>query len=197
MSFQIIIQRLNQEKDQLQKQLRMTKEANVHEIQRLEKETLELKKARSSLDQQIRELRVTTTQAVNKYNLQSVTLKQQLNENSVLRNRLSTALSRQPPSRRVFMTGGEECMTTTVDVQKEFKEKVSDAYERETQVLRDRIGELESIVQSNQEMMNTMVNRESEALRNINSTPIRQVYPHSQDSLIYPTPQMRRCEGNS
>ena len=70
MSFQIIIQRLNQEKDQLQKQLRMTKEANVHEIQRLEKETLELKKARSSLDQQIRELRVTTTQAVNKYNLQ-------------------------------------------------------------------------------------------------------------------------------
>lgn len=197
MSFQIIIQRLNQEKDQLQKQLRMTKEANVHEIQRLEKETLELKKARSSLDQQIRELRVTTTQAVNKYNLQSVTLKQQLNENSVLRNRLSTALSRQPSSRRVFMTGGEECMTTTVDVQKEFKEKVSDAYEREAQVLRDRIGELESIVQSNQEMMNTMVNRESEALRNINSTPIRQVYPHSQDSLIYPTPQMRRCEGNS
>ena len=74
---------------------------------------------------------------------------------------------------------------------------MSDAYEREAQVLRDRIGELESIVQSNQEMMNTMVNRESEALRNINSTPIRQVYPHSQDSLIYPTPQMRRCKGNS
>lgn len=40
-----------------------------------------------------------------------------------------------------------------------------------------------------------MVNRESEALRNIHSTPIRQVYPRTEDSLIYPTPQMRKRLG--
>ncbi|KAK8792201.1 hypothetical protein WA171_002455, partial [Blastocystis sp. BT1] len=184
-------ERLNQEKEQLQKQIRMIKEANVHETQRLEKEINELKKARSSLDQQIRELRITTTQAVNRYNLQSVTLKQQLNENSLLRNRLGASLSKQSPSRRVFMTGGEECVTTTVDVQKEFQEMVNDSYEHEAQALREHISELESVIHSNQEIMNTMVNRESEALRNIHSTPIRQVYPRTEDSLIYPTPQMR------
>lgn len=182
---------MNQEKEQLQKQIRLLKENNVHEIQRLEKEVSELKKVRSSLDQQIRELRITSTQAVNKFNLQSVTLKQQLNENSLLRNRLGASLSKQSASRRVFMTGGEECITTTVDVQKEFKEMVSDSYEREAQALRDHISELESVIHSNQEMMNTMVNRESEALRNIHSSPIRQVYPRTEDSFIYPTPQMR------
>ena len=179
----------------MQKQIRMIKENNVHEIQRLEKEINELKKVRSSLDQQIRELRITATQAVNKYNLQSVTLKQQLNENSLLRNRLGASLSKQSPSRRVFMTGGEECVTTTVDVQKEFKEMVSDSYEREVQALREHISELKSVIHSNQEMMNTMVNRESEALRNIHSTPIRQVYPRTEDSLVYPTPQMRKRWG--
>ena len=45
----------------------------MRDCQALESEVTSVKKAKSALEQQVKELRSTTTQAVNRYNLQSVT----------------------------------------------------------------------------------------------------------------------------
>ena len=121
-----------------------------------------------------------------------MTLKQQLNENAALRSRLAASLSKQPHVRRVFMNGGADCNVVTVDVEKAFREAVSEGQEREIREMRERVHELESIVSANQEAMNTMVQRESEALKTIHSTPVKQVYPVCQQSPVDSTPQMRR-----
>ena len=123
-----------------------------------------------------------------------MTLKQQLNENAALRSRLAASLSKQPHVRRVFMNGGENCNVVTVDVEKAFRDTVSEGQEREIREMRERVHELESIVGANQEAMNTMVQHESEALKTIHSTPVKQVYPVHQQSPIYATPQMRMCK---
>lgn len=46
----------------------------MRDCQALESEIASMKKTKSALEQQVRELRSTTTQAVNRYNLQSVAL---------------------------------------------------------------------------------------------------------------------------
>ena len=46
----------------------------MRDCQALESEIASMKKTKSVLEQQVRELRSTTTQAVNRYNLQSVAL---------------------------------------------------------------------------------------------------------------------------
>lgn len=127
-----------------------------------------------------------------------MTLKQQVNENAVLRNRLATAYAKQPAVRHVFIPDGRECETEVVDTVQAFHVMVEDAKDRNILTLQQRVTELESLMESNQGVMDGMIAREREALHNIQSTPIRRVYPVVHQSPVYPPPQMRRiCNNNN
>lgn len=88
-----------------------------------------------------------------------------------------------------------------VDVRKEFEEKISGGYEQQLTALRRRVAELEQLVSQNEGMVSVGLTRRSEAknmiekqgqvLQNLNVTPVRRVFPVSQQSPLYSTPQIR------
>ena len=114
-----------------------------------------------------------------------------MNENAVLRNRLSTAYSKQPASRRVILTSEPFCETEHVDVQAAFSSMVEGAKDHVIASLRARVNELEGVIANNLAVTNNMITREEQALQNLQSTPIRQVYPAVQQSPVYPQPNIR------
>ena len=115
-----------------------------------------------------------------------------MNENAVLRNRLSTAYSKQPASRRTILTNEPFCETEHVDVQAAFLEMVEGAKDNTIACLRERITEIEGVIAEYQTVINNMKSREEQALHNFQSTPIRQVYPTVQQSPVYPQPNISK-----
>ena len=87
-------------------------------------------------------------------------MKQQSNEISALRSKLTQLMAKQPVRRHVFNTGcvpAEEVVVT----EKALEEKLSAGYEAQLQALRQRVSELEEVVKKN----NAMVSVEVEAWR--------------------------------
>ena len=115
-----------------------------------------------------------------------------MNENAVLRNRLSTAYSKHPASRRIILTNEPFCETEHVDVQSAFLTMVEGAKDNAIASLRERVSELEGVIANNLAVTNEMITREEQALHNFQSTPIRQVYPAVQHSPVYPQPNIRK-----
>ena len=114
-----------------------------------------------------------------------------MNENAALRNRLSTAYSKQPASRRAILTNEPFCQTEHVDVHAAFLSMVEGAKDNIITSLRERVNELEGVIADNLAVTNNMITREEQALHNLQSTPIRQVYPAVQQSPVYPQPNIR------
>lgn len=65
-------------------------------------------RAQQSLEQQLQETRRRASEAINRFNVQSVTMNQQSNEIGALRQRLTKAMRSQPARRHVFNMGGDE-----------------------------------------------------------------------------------------
>lgn len=84
-------------------------------------------------------------------------MKQQSNEISALRSKLSQMMAKQPVRRRVFNTGCVPAEEVVVDTAKELEEKVSAGYEAQLHVLRQRVSELEEVVKKNNVMVSVGV----------------------------------------
>ena len=84
-------------------------------------------------------------------------MKQQSNEISALRSKLTQLMTKQPVRRHVFNTGCVPVEEVVVDTEKALEEKLSAGYEAQLQALRQRVSELEEVVKKNNAMVSVDV----------------------------------------
>ena len=84
-------------------------------------------------------------------------MKQQSNEISALRSKLTQLMAKQPVRRHVFNTGCVPAEEVVVDTEKALEEKLSAGSEAQLQALRQRVSELEEVVKKNNAMVSVDV----------------------------------------